>query len=111
MNTTKTLLLVIFANFLLVVPAFALDLQQAKSEGLVGELTTGYLGSPAAQPSAEIKALIADINSKRKAKYGQLAKSQGLPLEAIEKLAGEKAFEKTASGHFINVPGAGWQKK
>lgn len=111
MNTTKTLLLAIFSSLLLAVPAFALDLQQAKSDGLVGELVTGYLGSPQAQPSSEVKELITDINEKRKAKYQQLAKSQGLPLASIETLAGEKSFEKTASGHFINVPGSGWKKK
>lgn len=96
---------------LLSAPVFALDLQEAKNQGLVGEMPTGYLGSVSANPSEDVQALIADINGKRNAKYQQLAKSQGVPLEAVEKLAGEKAFEKTASGHYVKLPGGSWQKK
>jgi len=111
MKTIYKLLLALATTFFLVLPAQALDLQQAKNQGLVGELATGYLGSPQGSPSADVKSLIADINAKRKAKYAEIAQSQGITLEAVEKLAGKKAFEKTESGHYVNVPGVGWQKK
>ncbi len=111
MNAIKTLFIALLATFVLALPAHALSIGEAKAQGLVGELATGYLDSPKGSPSAEVKTLIKDINAKRKAKYQQLAKSQGISLSAVEKLAGEKAFEKTAKGHYIKVPGAGWKKK
>jgi len=110
MKTTHILLWVLLSACI-ALPVHALDLQQAKQEGMVGEMANGYLGTPNAKPAEEVILLIQDINRKRKAKYQQLATKQGLSLDAVEKLAGEKSFEKTAAGHFIKVPGAGWQKK
>ena len=105
------LIVTIFSLLLGLAPAsFALDLQQAKAQGLVGEKTNGYLGAPSA-PSAEVKALMADINAKRKAKYTQVAKKVAKPLSIVEQLAGEKAQNKTRAGHYIQTTGGSWQKK
>lgn len=90
--------------------AFAIDLQTAKAQGLVGETTTGYLGAPKS-PSAEVRSLIADINSKRKAEYQKVAQKVGKPLKVIEQLAGEKAIAKTRSGNYVQNPQGAWVKK
>ena len=90
---------------------FALDLQEAKEKGLVGETPLGYLASPNGSASGEVKALIDDINSKRKEKYDEVAAKVGKPVSIVEKLAGEKAIEKTESGHYIQSPEGAWQKK
>jgi Uncharacterized protein conserved in bacteria len=111
MKTAQNILLAVMAMLFIALPAHALDLRQAKAQGLVGEMVSGYLGSPQAQPSSEVSALINDINTKRKAQYQKIANSQKLPLASVEKLAGEKAFDKTASGHYIKAPGVGWKKK
>ncbi|SMF28993.1 hypothetical protein SAMN02745866_01868 [Alteromonadaceae bacterium Bs31] len=111
MKALQNIIITLLATAFIVLPAHAISLQDAKSQGLVGEMATGYLGSPKGQASSEAAALIKDINSKRKAKYMEIAKSQGISLEAVENLAGKKAFEKTAAGHYINVPGVGWKKK
>lgn len=111
MTSFKKLALAVAATFLLALPALALDLQDAKSQGLVGEMANGYLGSPQSSPSAEVAELIKDINAKRKEAYQQLAAEQGIPLAAVEKLAGEKAFSKTEGGHYIKPAGGSWQKK
>ena len=111
MNTIKKLLLAFATAALLCTQAWALDLQAAKNQGLVGEQANGYLGSPQASPSAEVKALIADINAKRKEQYQSIASKQGVALGTVEKLAGEKTFDKTAAGHYIKPAGANWQKK
>lgn len=89
-------------------PAFALDLGQAKSGGLVGETNTGYIA--AIKPSAEVDALVADINSQRKVYYEKIANENGISLQAVEVRAGIKAIEKTPSGEYINA-GTGWQIK
>ncbi len=89
-------------------PAFALDLGEAKSSGLVGETNTGYIA--AIKPSAEVDTLVADINSQRKVYYEKIANENGISLQAVEVRAGLKAIEKTPSGEYINT-GTGWQIK
>jgi len=69
-------------------PAFALDLSQAKSQGLVKETPGGYLS--VAKPSADVNALVSKINAGRKAEYQKIAKKQGVPLATVEQLAGKK---------------------
>jgi len=88
----------------------AIDLQAAKAQGLVGEMTSGYLGAPK-PPTPEVSSLITDINTKRKAKYQQVAQKVGKPLKVIEQLAGEKAIAKTRPGNYIQTPQGRWVKK
>ncbi|WP_339136755.1 MAG: YdbL family protein [Candidatus Electrothrix sp. GW3-4] len=108
MKNTITLLLFCLFTLLLCQPVFALDLQAAKAQGLVGETPTGYLDVVKASPDAQ--QLIKDINAKRKAHYQQIAKKNKTPLSAVEKLAGQKAMEKTPAGQYVKVGGK-WQKK
>ncbi len=95
-------------SLLMALPAFALDLSEAKSSGLVGETNTGYIA--AIKPSTEVDALVADINSQRKVYYQKIANENGISLQAVEVRAGLKAIEKTPPGETINT-GTGWQIK
>jgi hypothetical protein len=89
--------------------AFALSLAEAKTKGLVGEKSNGYLG--AVNPSnAEAQALIEDINQKRRKAYEDIAKRNGTSIQGVETLAGEKAMQNTKPGNFVEGPG-GWVKK
>ena len=67
---------VVFTACLLLMaqPAYSVDLQTAKSKGLVGETQSGYL-SAVKSPSAETKALIESVNLQRKEKYQEIAAS------------------------------------
>jgi uncharacterized protein YdbL (DUF1318 family) len=89
-------------------PVLALELGEAKTGGLVGESATGYLG--AVKTSTAVDALVADINRQRKARYQQIAKKNGISLEAVEVRAGQKTIKMTPAGEFVNQ-GAGWKKK
>ena len=89
---------------------FAADLQQAKSDGLVGEQLNGYLGLVSSDVSADVRALVKDVNTKRKAKYKSIAEKNSTSLETVELLAGKKAIEKTRSGNYVQTA-AGWKKK
>lgn len=104
-------LTILLASCLLLIAqsAFAIDLSTAKSQGLVGEISSGYLGA-VKKPSAEVKALIANVNDKRKQKYLEIATRNNLTLKKVEALAGKKAIEKSGSGSYIK-DGAGWKKK
>lgn len=97
------ILILAFAN-----TAFALSLDEAKAKGLVGEKPDGYLGAVAASP--EVDSLVSDINSKRRAKYQEIAKKNGASIQSVEVLAGEKAIENTAKGQYVQDNGA-WRKK
>jgi len=91
--------------------AVAMDLQSAKKTGMVGETRSGYLGIVSSAASAEVKALVADINKKRKSKFQEIAKRNGTSVSAIEKLAGKKAISKTPPGQYIMTPSGKWVKK
>ena len=54
--------------------------------------------------------LIDDINAKRKAVYVKLAAKNGITVQQVEKLAAEKAYKKTSSGHYLWINGQ-WAKK
>ncbi|MBE0376512.1 MULTISPECIES: YdbL family protein [Pseudoalteromonas] len=88
--------------------AWAISLDDAKNQGLVGEDSSGYLGLVV--QNAEAKAVVDEINAKRKAQYLKLAKKNNLSLAQVEALAAAKTIEKTQSGHFIEVNGE-WVKK
>ena len=90
--------------------AYAADLQTAKSSGLVGEQLNGYLGIVDASASDDVRALVKDVNAKRKAKYQAIASQNSTSLETVELLAGKKAVEKTQSGNYIQTA-TGWKKK
>jgi len=81
--------------------AHAMDLDAAKSRGLVGERADGYLGIVVANPSAEVEALVEEVNGKRRDRYEEIARSNGIEVSEVEALAGQKAIEKTASGGWV----------
>ncbi|HEC26121.1 MAG TPA: DUF1318 domain-containing protein [Gammaproteobacteria bacterium] len=78
----------LLALALFALPAAALNLAQAKAQGLVKETPSGYIA--AVKPSAEVKALVGQINAGRKAEYQKIAKKRGTPLSVVEQLAGQK---------------------
>jgi len=107
---TVFLLAVLMLAMTLPLSAFALDLQGAKSQLLVGESVTGYIG--VVKDGAGVAALVSDINAKRKASYQKIAQRNGTSLSAIEQLAAKKAIDKTASGQMVQLsPGGAWVRK
>lgn len=69
-------------------PAMALNLDQARSQGLVKEMPTGYL--KVVKPSGDVNALAKKVNAGRKAEYQKIAKKNGTSLQAVEQLAGKR---------------------
>jgi len=87
---------------------FALSLDEAKQNGLVGEQQDGYLGLVV--QDKEAMKLVTEVNTLRKAKYAELATKNGITLQQVEKLAAKKAYQKTDSGHYLKSNGQ-WIKK
>lgn len=103
-RTFISLIFVVLAS-----PAFALSLQDAKTQGFVGEQLNGYLGIIKA--SSDVKSLVSDVNKRRKAKYQELAQKNNIDLATVAKLAGNKAISKTKSGNYIQNQSGQWVKK
>ena len=109
MNTKKKLnIITLVSAVCMSFSAWAISLDEAKNQGLVGEDSSGYLGLVV--QNAEAKAVVDDINAKRKAQYLKLAKKNNLSLSQVEALAAAKTIEKTQSGHYVEVNG-NWVKK
>ncbi len=89
--------------------AWAVSLDQAKQQGLVGEMANGYLGVVVTSP--EVTSLVKTVNTKRKNLYLDIARKNKLTMKQVTALAGEKAIAKTRSGHLIKLASLSWIKK
>lgn len=100
---------------MLALPAMAISLDEAKdrldevkSQGLVGEKPTGYLG--VVTPGGDAAAIVEAINKARRAEYARIAEKHGIPVAEVEAVAGKKALERTPNGEYIQVDGR-WVRK
>lgn len=106
----KSVALFLFA--MLVVPAaFAITLQEAKSQGLVGEQRDGYVGFVTSNVPAEVTALVQQVNAERRQRYQQIARENGITEVQVRALAYEQAVTATQSGHFLQNTSGAWVKK
>jgi uncharacterized protein YdbL (DUF1318 family) len=96
---------------LLLQNAWALDIREAKEQGLVGEANSGYLAAVQSPASAEVRALIADVNNQRKAEFERTAQKTGVTVAQVANRFYELAVQKTAPGHFYQDAGGSWKKK
>lgn len=90
--------------------SLALTLDEARSQGLLGENAKGYV-ELTPRGNSDAKALMTEINNQRKAKYAKIATKQKTELTAIEKIAGEKIVEKLNAGEFYKDASGKWHKK
>ncbi len=96
---------------LLLQNAWAIDIKDAKSQGLIGEANTGYIAAVQSPASAEVRALIADVNGKRKTRFESTAKKTGTTVAQVANRFYELAVQKTAPGNYYQDSGGRWQKK
>ena len=91
--------------------AWAIDIGSAKAQGLVGESNSGYLAAVETPASADVNALIAEVNAKRKAEFDATAKKTGTTLQQVAYRFYELAVQKTAPGHYYQDAAGAWKKK
>ena len=96
---------------LLMQNAWAIDIGDAKDQGAVGESITGYLAAVHAPASAEVRALIADVNAKRKDHFAETAQKTGVTIEQVAFRFYELAVQRTAPGHYYQDTNGNWKKK
>lgn len=87
-------------------PAYA----AARSSGQVGEKMDGYLGFPGT-PSAALRALVEDLNIKRKAVYAAKAQANNATVEEYALTAGCLAIARTVPGEKYQAPDGSWRTR
>jgi uncharacterized protein len=92
-------------------PSWSLTLEEAKAQGMVGEQPNGYLGIVQPGASAEVQALVNNVNQKRRQTYEDIARRNSTKLEAVEMLAGKTAIDNTRPGNLVRSPSGQWVKK
>lgn len=98
------------AVFLLfALPAYALDLQDARVKGQVGELLTGYV--QALESSAEVDALVADVNNRRSVEYKRISAQNGQSVEVVGKIAAEQIIANLPTGGKYQDASGAWQTR
>ena len=94
---------------LIVTPALALDLHQARSTSLVGEKLDGYVA--ALNPTLEVQALVADVNGKRQQEYARISQQNGQPIDVVAKLAAQQIITQLAPGSSYQGTDGSWKKR
>jgi uncharacterized protein YdbL (DUF1318 family) len=98
---------------LLTLPAAAIagPLDDAKASGLVGERVDGYLGVVPGSAPGDVRALVEEVNAKRRKKYEEVAGGRGVPVEAVAAIAGEKLVKRAAAGEYVAGADGRWTQK
>ena len=76
----------------------ALTLDQARSQGLVGELPNGYVAARGNAPG--LSALVDNVNRQRRQRYRQIAADTNVPMAAVEQQAGQALINRLRSGQW-----------
>ncbi|EPK3895675.1 YdbL family protein [Enterobacter ludwigii] len=91
------------------VQAATLTLNDARTQGRVGETLSGYL-APIKQ-DAETLTLVNRINAARTESYQKLADSNNLPVDEVAKMAGQKLVARAQPGEYVKGINGKWLKK
>ncbi|EEF8449988.1 YdbL family protein [Salmonella enterica] len=105
----KYLILWVLTLSLLTPSVWALTLDEARTQGRVGETLNDYL--VALKNDAETQKLVLDINHARRASYQQLADSNHLPVDEVAKMAGQKLVERARPGEYVQGINGKWMRK
>ena len=84
--------------------------QAAREAGQVGEKMDGYLGIVGAA-TPQLRALVDDINIRRRAVYAQQAQANNATLEEYAFTAGCLAISRTSPGEMYQAPDGSWQQR
>lgn len=102
-------LFVVLSVLSLPMGAYALDLQDARLEKLVGEGRDGYV--IAIGSGSEVTDLVESVNRQRKAEYARIAKEQGQSVSVVAKVASEQIISKLKPGMKYKGPNGNWLER
>ncbi len=105
----RTLVTVMALTLMASFPAFAIDLQSARANGSVGETVKGYIA--AVKPSAEVDALVAEVNAKRRQEYNRISAANGQSLDVVGRIAAEQIINSLSAGSLYQAADGSWKKR
>jgi uncharacterized protein YdbL (DUF1318 family) len=89
--------------------AFALDLETARTKGLIGEVDDGYIAIPPGK-GVEVQQLVETVNLERRAVYTDIAKKNGISVEVTGQRTFEKRYPGFPVGTWVKIKGV-WSQK
>jgi uncharacterized protein YdbL (DUF1318 family) len=95
MSMNRMLCVFVF-TMLMSANAWAIDLQTARSQGMVAEGSDGYIMGLAT--SGDVGNLVRDVNAKRQEEYARISSANGQPVDVVAKLAAPQIIAKLPAG-------------
>jgi len=94
-------------------PAYAdgRPLDPPRAEGAVGERWDGFAEVRDANASADVKALVASTNNKRRAVYQKRASAEGIPMVEVGKIYAQQILTGAPSGTWSLSENGSWSQK
>ncbi|WP_374307084.1 YdbL family protein [Dongia sp.] len=112
LRTLMATLLLVGSLGLAALPARADAFDDARAAGLIGERADGYAAVVDPSAPANVKALVNDINTKRRAAYQKIAGEKGVPVEQIGAITGEKIIREILQPGMYYMDASGsWKQK
>jgi uncharacterized protein YdbL (DUF1318 family) len=87
----------------------ALTLDEARTQGRLGETLDGYVA--VVKPDPEAAALADRINQARRDRYRAIAEENRVPAESVARLAGQKLVARARPGDYVRGINGLWLKK
>jgi uncharacterized protein YdbL (DUF1318 family) len=84
---------------------------QAKSQGILGEQADGYLGLVTGTATPDIVGAMQAINAGRSEAYAQTSQRTGVTPQAAGEATALQLLEKVPPGQYFRPAGGGWVKK
>ena len=112
-SVRKAALAVVAASFVVAAPALAqrtAAYASARAEGQVGEKMDGYLGI-VGTPSPALRAMVDDLNIKRRAVYADKAPAASATIEEYALTSGCLAISRTVPGEKYQAPDGQWRTR
>jgi len=105
----KKLFAAIAAFSMIAGSAYALDLQEARAKGLVGETQAGYVARISG--GGDVSQLVGDVNLKRRAEYEKIATEKGQTVEVVAKVAAGTIINNLPAGAKYKDASGKWATK
>ena len=82
-----------------------------RANGVIAERFDGYVEIRDSNAPSEARAMVADVNAKRRALYEQRASGSNVPVEEVGKVFANKITGSAPSGTYFRRPDGGYTRK
>ena len=86
------------------------QVQQLKTDGVIGETTDGYVDFVGKQADAKAADLVEQENADRKALYKLIAQKESITADIVAQRAAKRNFDRAKSGEYLKQGGK-WKQK